>query len=832
MKKLLLCIVAFTLSASVAFAVPAKRGVVKTLTLKDGTRVQGTLTGDEHVNYYLTDEGNAVRMVDGEYQYVDRQALEVEHQKRLVSRNKVRSAAAVPRRIAYSGDKKGLVILVNFSNLKMTYSRAQFDDFFNQTGFNLCGMAGSVHDYFYEQSYHKFNLTFDVVGPVDMPSSVAYYASPQSRAADMVYEACKKVDSQVDFKQYDWDNDGYVDQVYVIYAGYGAAQGASNTIWPHEWSLSAGKNGIYTTGEGVKVSTYGTSCEMKGDGVSDKGILDGIGTACHEFSHCLGLPDFYDTRDDGNNFGMSTWDLMDYGCYNNGGCTPSGYTAYERWYGGWLTPTELNSSRQISDMPAIQDQPTAYIIYNDKNKDEYYLLANHQLKGFDREAFGHGLLVLHVDYNEEAWKGNTVNNAESHQRMTIVPADNECAVSVRSLGGDPFPGTTGNTSLTDETTPSASLYNPNVSGRKLMSKPITDIAEVNGLITFNFMGGVEVEAPAAKEATNITETGFTANWQAVSGAKEYTVALTQVLPAPSPWDYLVFREAFENFSSKVSSTKTDISDKLDELMVNTGWTGSKLYKSPKLLRIGNSTEDGYLLSPAFSQPTQNAITLAFSLQGAGATEKDAEIRIVQVSSGQYASGTVTLPTSSSEAKTWLMWLDDWSHGDFQVGIYPTSPGAYISFMAAFDGHYGWEDFENAAPAFDEEFAAPSQIRMPARELQWQGGAAPQTALIKDASRPRKASASSDESYYTTTALKYTFSNLEPAKYSYKVRVKTAQGYSPWSEEVVVDLSTAIQSVKADKSQAIGKTYYLDGRQATGTLRPGIYVRDGKKVVIK
>lgn len=57
--------------------------------------------------------------------------------------------------------------------------------------------------------------------------------------------------------------------------------------------------------------------------------VEGIGTFCHEFSHCLGLPDFYDTNYNGH-FGMASWSLMDSGSYNDDGYTPIGYSAYEK----------------------------------------------------------------------------------------------------------------------------------------------------------------------------------------------------------------------------------------------------------------------------------------------------------------------------------------------------------------------------------------------------------------------------------------------------------------------------------------------------------------------
>ncbi len=500
MKKLLLIVSAMTMGIAAALAVPAKPGVKKILTLADGTRVEATLTGDEHVNYYRTSDNLAIQMIDGAYRYVNLDSLNRLHSKRLAARNAERALRlpAGPTE-PIVGKRRGLVILVQFKDVKFTYGLEEFKDYFNKSGYDRDGMQGSVRDYFLEQSYGKLDFEFDVVGPITVTYNAEYYAADNSRVAAMVNTVCKKVDDDVDFSLYDADDDKSVDQVVIIYAGYGAAQGAENTIWPHEWNAKYASGGnAYRTRDGVSIAVYCVSCELMGNGKTDKGHIDGVGTSCHEFSHSLGLPDFYDTgHNDGTSagaFGMGAWDLMCSGCYNgdsNGRC-PSAYTAYERWFAGWLEPTELKSGCQVENMPSLVDSPVAYVIYNEKTSTEYYLLQNIQQKGFDTAQPGHGMLVMHVDYDEEAWNYNSVNRDASHQRMTIIPADNELYTTITSFAADPFPGTRRKTQLTDTSRPAATLYNANSDGRKFMGKPITNIKEKNGLISFTFMGGGEV----------------------------------------------------------------------------------------------------------------------------------------------------------------------------------------------------------------------------------------------------------------------------------------------------------------------------------------------------
>lgn len=837
MRKTLFLFMAMLLTVATAMAVPAKRGVKKTLTLKDGTRVEATLKGDEFVNYYQTEDGRAIQQLDGAYQVVDREALVKEHTRLMSTRNKQRAARRVGTAPegGYKGQKKGLVILAEFSDVKFTYTREDFNDYFNKVGYNAHGMHGSVHDYFYEQSYGQFDLEFDIVGPVSMTSKANYYSTDNKRVAGMVNTLCKSVDDQVDFSKYDWDGDGTVDQVYVIYAGWGAAQGAENTIWPHEWTVRA-SGSQYKTQEGLLIDTYGISCELMGNSGSD---IDGIGTSCHEFSHCLGLPDFYDTRENGTNFGMNVWSLMDYGCYNgddNGHC-PCGYTAYERWFAGWLEPTELNSSCQVTDMPAIEDEPVAYIMYNEKNKNEYYLLANHQNKGFDESQYGHGLLVLHVDYDATSWSQNTANNTTGHERMTIIPADNSLAVSNSSLAGDPYPGMRNNSQLTDASKPAASLYNDNLDGKKFMGKPLTDITEVEGLVTFNVMGGVYVEPPVVAEASNITTTSFRANWQNYPGAQGYTVCLTRTIASDNPWDFLMIEEDFKNFETSYAGN-TDLSAQLNNFTQSIGWDGQNIYTSPNLARVGKPSKPGRLVTPVLEQPSQDALSVAFTpLSGSARSEGEMELRIMLASdTTQYAKGTISeIPIVGSEdaGMTWLMGMEEWTYGDFRIGIVAKGSGVYMQYLGVFDGHYEWEDFpSNSAPALKSK----SRVRrLSLGDLTWNtpDGKAPKSV----SSRPRKVKKETT-TYYDTTNNYYDFTDLAPAVYSYKVRVATNEGYSNWSDEKVVDMTTGINEIKSEELRMNNddRVYDLAGRQiVTSSNRPmqrGIYIQGGKKILVK
>ena len=688
-------------------AVPAMPGVKRTVTLSDGSKVELTLRGDEHYKFYTGSDGFAYRLKNNNFERYSIDEAQREWKSNIALANKSRGSKrtrGVGETRALTGKRKGLVILMQFNDLAFVTENTQavFNDFFNKENYTDFNMTGSVKDYFLAQSYGDFELDFDVVGPFTANASMAYYGAPytdesgnehdDSHPAELVREACMKADSLVNFADYDWDGDGKVDQVFVVYAGYAEAQGGSeNTIWPHEWVLEG--EGIKLTLDGVRISTYACSAELRG---AEGTTLDGIGTACHEFSHCLGLPDFYDT-DGQNNFGMSYWDVMDAGSYNNSSRTPAGFTSYERWFIGWLTPTELKGDMtQITNMQPLVDAPEAYIIYNEGNRHEYYLLENRQNKKFDAGLYGHGLLVLHVDYDPSAWINNKVNTDADHQHLTIIPADGVYNDRTKKeLSGDPFPGFTGNTALTNFTTPAATVYNANTDGSYFMNKAIDNITEdEKGLISFVALRP-EIAAPSIAEAQEVEGEGsFTISWPAVDGALGYQLKLTEMGSAASdPKEALQCEFNFDEFVSK-SAGFTDLSSKMGDYGLN-GWSGNKIYTSPNKMKIGTSKDAGYVKTAAWNIPSSTEFTIVVG----AALYKDSTAVTGNVVMYHYNQGDTSAEGEEQKfelTEDGMMVFNFSSRKDkFWININPDDQ-MYLNYFAVYDGTWSASDLGLAA----------------------------------------------------------------------------------------------------------------------------------------
>lgn len=584
MRRFLSTLLILTMTVT-AFAVPARRGLWKNITLSDGRQVRACLQGDEMMRYYSTENGDCY-MVDaaGFYKKTDIATLKVmTGERRRAFDRFVRAKASNATGVGgtgkvYQGNKKGLIILVQFPDKKFRddHDIQFYKRLANEPGFSTPdGFNGSVKDYFKDQSLGMLEVDFDVIGPVTTPNEAAYYGRNVGIGGDaavgiMVAEACQAIDAEVNFADYDWDGDGEVDQIFVLYAGMGEASGGSaDTIWPHMWQLSSSEYGKQLILDDVILDTYACSCELTLDNENDfTEIVDGIGTICHEFSHCLGYPDMYDTSQFGTkNFGMDVWDLMDYGSYNDGGFTPSGYTAYERWVAGWITPVELTDDTSISDLKPVSEGGDAYIVFNSANNDEFFIFENRKRVGWDAKQPASGLMALHVDYDLEKWNANSVNNDEKRQRCTILHADGTAGSTEDDLAGDLYPW--GGADFINSMSDMKPLwYSLDADGHRSLGKSLTDIVLNDDLsVSFNFSN--------SSDERN---------------------------------DYLLF-ETFDDNSSQGGNDGIWTGSGSSKLLYDlSGWEGVKQFAGFHCARFGTKSTPGSLTSPEFDAEKDAVLT--------------------------------------------------------------------------------------------------------------------------------------------------------------------------------------------------------------------------------
>lgn len=394
-----------------------------------------------------------------------------------------------PNLFPHLGMPKAVVILAEFSDVKFSFSDPllSFDQYLNSIsptqdyGNGEQRNIRSVKKYFEENSFGQFSPEFDVYGPVELPNPLRTYGGEDNNGKDermdlLFQDACSLLDNSIDFSQYDANDDDKVDLTIIIYAGYSQSMSGNSAdcIWPKSGNTSGG------THDGKQVSRYLVSAELNGFpgcwSSAPYQRINGIGTFCHELSHCLGLPDFYPTNASvkGDNQGMEYWSLMDSGNYLSNGYAPCAYTAWEREAMGWMNIQTLDASsnRSTVELKPIDEGGTAYRIMNDNDLTghEYLIVEDIQNTGINYLQKGHGMLMYHINYDPQKFtvSSNNVNNEAGRPCMTVVPADNLLFAQYNvgqeiggkiiknsdfynQLAGDPFPGTSHQTECSDET---------------------------------------------------------------------------------------------------------------------------------------------------------------------------------------------------------------------------------------------------------------------------------------------------------------------------------------------------------------------------------------------
>lgn len=638
----------------VSQAVPADPTPSK-VTQPDGTTLTVVLHGDEFLNYLTTSDGyTVVKNKAGYFTYARLDGNQLVAGDRIARDNRTAAdnayLAALPkglksksmvergskmlnhrnevlRGIGHGGHMdyskfRGLIVLINYTDRKFDdYVPSNYtpQDFYEQMinghdykGFTLPAgtkveCMGSVRDYYYDNSFQQFDPHFDILGPVDVP--FACTDAHQFNCDSIFFAALEALDPEVDFSQYDTDEDGTADMVFFLVAGHGSDYSANNRdyLWPHMKDFTDSP-----VLDGVNFKLYACSTNMIGEENEYYIVYNnvaGIGTICHEFSHCLGLPDFYDTDSDGsggvNHAYPLTWSIMASGFKNNNGRNPAGYSLYERYALGFAQPTLIDAEGTI-ELPALEKSNMGYRL-NTANENEFFLIENRQRIKWDKNLPGPGMLIFRVDStNVEVWENNLVNANPNHNYYELLRANFN---GMNDSPRDPFPGTTNVTSITNATQPSLRTWDGKLSHYALMN-----IAEADSIITFDV---IIDKSKSSIEDFEKMPVGATLNERGVAGVY-------------ANWDF---------YNCAVVDT-AQVGNGHVVAMRNGSYinTAENLNKIPKVVRfkIYNPTSTGVMITPQYS--TNN---------GGRWKGLDTYPYDIYVTAGSTAEATITsLPTNA------------------------------------------------------------------------------------------------------------------------------------------------------------------------------------------
>lgn len=581
---ILICIFSLQLSAVPAY--PGKTIVV----VSNGKSVTITMKGDEHFKYALSEDGYTLINDDNVWKYAEKDnsgnivssrfaLTALEDASDELKRFKedcpkhltinVGSSGYTARRQAkrigiHTGDpivgqRHALVVLMQYKDVKFNKSHEEFEALFNEEGFALDNAKGSVKDFYNFASSGQLDYVSDVYGPFTALNNLRYYGQNSSRGGgdmnpiELCMEAIRNLPKDLDYSKYDNDHDGIVDNIHIIFAGYGEEAGASSdAIWSHEYPYKI----IMKNEVGVNFAGYSCTPELRGN--SGKKISN-IGVICHELGHALGANDYYDTNYavEGSYEGTGQWDIMASGSWNDDGRLPPNFNPYVRTHDfGWESQVELFQDEDVILPPHSQDPTENRVLrINTATEGDYFLLENRQHIGFDISLPGRGLMIYHVHPNIDNLSAtNSINDTNPQGFYPVCASGSK--PSTKQYGNInsaecPFPGSKQVSIFSPTTSPAAKAWNGGyadvaISGIKLLQ---------DGSIAFNVsQDGTTTEEPDLEEdgvLENIFidsfETGLKGYYSSiVMGKKEWScypnnkiVSNTEMIPPASDGKKLI-----------------------------------------------------------------------------------------------------------------------------------------------------------------------------------------------------------------------------------------------------------------------------------------------------
>ncbi len=536
----------FLALAAYVAAVPARPGLVN-LTQPDGTVFLARLRGDEFAAWYESADGYSTVKNSGGWWVLarERDGRLIESFERADARSNLASflpkhehparrattgdgpvRGQSPERVEslLSGNVKVILLLINFTNNPRVNAGKYVGPYYENLIFNHSNNM-SMASYYNETSYGIVNVTGVVGGPNKWYTSaynMSYYGKDCSGAGsddcfgqtyELICEAAALADADVDFTQYDADGNGFIDHILIVHAGCGQEDSTGCTmtdpLWSVRWSWTDLCTGMTFDGKRIRSGTI-----LAEDSP--------MGTFGHESGHDFAnLPDLYDI--DYSSEGIGNWGMMSGGSWNGPwgyeGDVPAHFSAWSKYFMGWVTPTLVNSTLLDEEIAAVEYSPDVYQIMiplgdTPKNpssggEKEYFLVENRQKVGFDSYIPGPGLLIWHIDDNQGRISSNYFNAYDSDRGVDLEEADQGTQSNLGLDGQAPTTGDRGvaadtwkanNAGFTD-----ASVPNSKSKAGSASYINVTNISASGMVMTADFLGsGSSVLGPIILSSGNVT----------------------------------------------------------------------------------------------------------------------------------------------------------------------------------------------------------------------------------------------------------------------------------------------------------------------------------------